>query len=261
MLSPWKKSYNKLCILKSREITLPTKVCIVKVMIFPVIMHGCESWTIRKAEHRRIDDFELCWRRLLKVTWRARRSSQSTQKEISPEYSLEKVKLKLKLQSLATWCKEPTHWKRLMLGKIEGRRKRRWRNHWIASLVNGHEFEQALGDIDVQKICPFHYRWLECKSRKSRNTWSNKQIWPWRTEWSRAKANRVLPRECPGHSKHPLSTIQEKILHMDITRWSTPKSDWLYSLQPKMEKLYTVSKNKTRSWLWLRSWTPYCKIH
>ena len=76
----------------------------------------------------------------------------------------------------------------------------------------------------------------------------------------RTKANRVLPNECTGHSKHPLPTTQEKTLHMDITRWSTPKSDWLYSLQPKMEKLYTVSKNKTGSWLWLRSWTPYCQI-
>ena len=101
---------------------------------------------------------------------------------------------------------------------------------------------------------------MECKSRKSRNTWSNRQIWPWSTEWSRAKVNRVLPRECTGHSKHPLPTTQEKTLHMDITRWSTPKSDWLYSFQTKMEKLYTVSKNKTRSWLWLRSWTPYCQI-
>ena len=66
----------------------------------------------------------------------------------------------------------------------------------------------------------------------------------------------VLPRKCTGHSKHPLPTTQEKALHMDITRWSTPKSDWLYSLQPKMEKLYTIKQNKTRSWLWLRSWTP-----
>ena len=110
------------------------------------------------------------------------------------------------------------------------------------------------------KRCPFHYRGLECKSRKSRNTWSNRQIWFWNTGWSRAKTNRVLPRKCTGHSKHPLPTTQEKTLHMDINRWSTPKSDWLYSLQPKMEKLYTVSKNKTRSWLWLRSWTPYCQI-
>ena len=112
----------------------------------------------------------------------------------------------------------------------------------------------------TQKRCPFHYRGLECKSRKSRNTWSNRQIWPWNTEWSKAKANRVLPRECTGHSKHPLPTTQEKTLNMHITRWSTSKSDCLYSLQPKMEKLYRDNKNKTGSWLWLRSWTPYCQI-
>ena len=82
----------------------------------------------------------------------------------------------------------------------------------------------------------FSLRGLECKSRKSRNTWSNRKVWPWSTKWSRAKANRVLPKECTGHSKHPLPTTQEKILHMDITRWSIPKSDWLHSLQPKMEK-------------------------
>ena len=113
---------------------------------------------------------------------------------------------------------------------------------------------------NTQKRCPFHYRGLECKSRESRNTWPNRQIWPLSTEWSRAKANRVLPREHTGNSKHPLPTTQEKALHMNITRWSTPKSDWLYSLQPKMEKLYTVNKNKTRSWLWLRSWTPHYQI-
>ena len=113
---------------------------------------------------------------------------------------------------------------------------------------------------NTQKRCPLYCRGLECKSRKSRNTWSNRQIWPWSKEWSRAKASRVLPRECSGHSKHPLPTAHEKTLHMDITRWSTPKSDWFYCLQPKMEKLYTVNKNKTRSWLWLTSWTPYCQI-
>ena len=86
------------------------------------------------------------------------------------------------------------------------------------------------------------------------------QIWPWTTKWSRVKDNRVLPREHTGHSKHPVPTTQEKTLHMDITRWSTLKSDWLYFLQPKMEKLYTVSKKKTRSWWWLISWTPYSQI-
>ena len=97
-------------------------------------------------------------------------------------------------------------------------------------------------------------------SRKSRDTWSTRQIWPWSTKQSRAKTNRVLPRKCTGLWEHPLPTTQEKTLHMDITRWSTPKSDWLYSMQPKMAKLYTVNNNKTRSWLWLRSWTPYCQI-
>ena len=109
-----------------------------------------------------------------------------------------------------------------------------------------------------KKRCPFHYRGLECKGRNSRKTWSNRQIWPWNMEWSRAKTNRVLPRKCTCHSKHPLPTKQEKTLHMDITRWSTPKSDWLNSLQPKMEKFYTGNKHMTRSWLWLRS--PYWQI-
>ena len=113
---------------------------------------------------------------------------------------------------------------------------------------------------NTQKRCPFQYRGLEYRSTKSRNTWSNRQIWPWNTEWSKEKANTVLPRKNTGHSKHPLPKTQEKTLHMDINRWSTPKSDWLYSLQPKMDKVYTVSKNKTGSWLWLRPWTPYCQI-
>ena len=113
---------------------------------------------------------------------------------------------------------------------------------------------------NTKKRGPFHHRGLESKSRKSRDTWSNRQVRPWSTKWSRTKDNRVLPREHTGHSKHPLPTTQEKTPHMDITRWSIPKSDWLYSLQPKMEKFYTVSKNKTRSWLWHRPWTPYCQI-
>ena len=106
----------------------------------------------------------------------------------------------------------------------------------------------------------FHCRGLQCKSRKSRDTWSNRQVWPWSKKWSRAKATMVLPREHTGHSKHPLPTTEEMTLHIDITRWSIPKSGWLYSLQPKMEKLDTVTKNKTKSWLWVRSWTPYCQI-
>ena len=99
---------------KSKDIILPTKVHMVQVMVFPVVMYGCESWTIGKAERWRIYAFELCcWRRLLRVPWTAKRSSQSILKEISPEYSLEGLMLKLKLQSFATWWEELTHWKRL----------------------------------------------------------------------------------------------------------------------------------------------------
>ena len=112
-----------------------------------------------------------------------------------------------------------------------------------------YEDLQDLLELTPKKRGPFHYRGLECKSRTSRNTWSNRQVWPWNTEWSRAKANRLLPRERTSHSKHPLPTTQEKTLHMDIARWLTPKSDWLYSLQPKREKLYTVRKTKIGSWL------------
>ena len=112
-------------VLKSRDITLSTKVRLVKAMIFPVVMCGCESWTIRKAECRRIDAFELCcWRRLLRVPWTARRSNQSILKEISPEYSLERLMLKLRLQYFSHLMRRTDSLeKTLMLGKIEGRRR------------------------------------------------------------------------------------------------------------------------------------------
>ena len=113
-------------ILKSRDITLPTKVCLVRAMVFPVVMYGYESWTIKKAEHRRIDAFELwCWRRLLRIPWTSRRSNWSILKEISPEYSLEGLMLKLKLQHFGHLMQRTNSLgKTLMLGRIEGRRKR-----------------------------------------------------------------------------------------------------------------------------------------
>ena len=113
-------------ILKSRCITLSTKVCLVKAMVFPVVMYGCESWTIKKAEYQRIDAFELwCWRRLLRVPWTARRSNQSTLKEISPGCSLEGHMLKLKLQYFDHLMRRADSFEKiLMLGKIEGRRRR-----------------------------------------------------------------------------------------------------------------------------------------
>ena len=125
-------------ILKSRDITLPTKVWLVKAMIFSVVMHGCESWAVKKAECQRIDAFELwSWRRLLSVPWTVRRSNQSILKEISPEYQLEGLMLKLKLQRVRHLIRRTDSYeKTLMLGKIESRRRRGWqRMRWLADIT------------------------------------------------------------------------------------------------------------------------------
>ena len=129
-------------ILKSRDITLSTKVHLVKAMVFPVVMYGCESWAIKKAECRRIDAFELwCWRRLMRVQWIARRSSQSILKEISPECSLERLMLKLKLQYFGHLMGRTNSLeKTLILGKIEGRRRRgRQRMRWLDGITDSME--------------------------------------------------------------------------------------------------------------------------
>ena len=126
-------------ILKNRDITLPTKVCLVKAMVFLVVMYGCESWTVKKAEYRRIDAFELwCWRRPLRLSWTARRSNQSILKEISPENSLEELILKLKLQYFGhLMSRTDSLEKTLMLGKIEGRRRRGWqRMRWLDGITD-----------------------------------------------------------------------------------------------------------------------------
>ena len=126
-------------IFKSRNITLPTKVCLVKAMVFPVVMYGCESWTVKKAEHQRIDDFELwCWRRLLRVPWTAMRSNQSILREINPEYSLEGLMLKLKLQYFGHLMRRiDSLEKTLMLGGIGGRRRRgRQRMRWLDCITD-----------------------------------------------------------------------------------------------------------------------------
>ena len=125
-------------VLKSRDITLLTKVCLIKAMVFPVVMYGCESWTIKKGERWRIDAFELWyWRRLLRVPWTARRSNQSILKEISPEYSLEGRMLKLKLQYFEHLMQRTDSFeKTLMLGKIEGRRRGQQRMRWLNDITN-----------------------------------------------------------------------------------------------------------------------------
>ena len=139
-LAPWKKSYDQpRQHIKSRDVTLPTKVHLVKAMVFLVVMYGCESWTIKKAEHQRIDAFELwSWQRLLRVPWTARRSNQSILKEISPEYSLEGPMLKLKLQSFSHLMGRTVSFKKtLILGKIEGGRNRgRQRMRWLDGITD-----------------------------------------------------------------------------------------------------------------------------
>ena len=133
-------------ILKSRDITLSTKVHLVKVMVFPIIMYGCESWTIKKAEHGRIDAFELwCWRRLLRVPWTARRSNQSILKEISPDCSLDRLMLKLKLQYFGHLMRRADSFeKTLMLEKIEGRRRRgQQKMRWLDGITNS--MDMSLG--------------------------------------------------------------------------------------------------------------------
>ena len=127
-------------VLKGRDITLPTKVCIVKAMVFPVVMYGCKSWTMKKAECQRIDAFKLhCWRRLLRVPWTARRSSQSILKEINPEYSLEGMILKLQYFGHLMQRADSLE-KTLMLGKMEGKRRKRWqRMSWLVSITDSKD--------------------------------------------------------------------------------------------------------------------------
>ena len=163
-------------LLKSRDITLPTKVHIVKAMVFPVVVYGCDSWTLKKAEWR-IDAFELWfWRGLLRVPWTARKSNHSILKEISPEYSLEGLMLKLKHQYFGhlIWRTDSLE-KTLLLGKIEGGRRRGWKrdemigwHHWL----NGHKFEQTPGDGGGQGSLACCSPW-GCK--ESDNDWAPEQ--------------------------------------------------------------------------------------
>ena len=132
-------------ILKSRDIPLPTKVCIAKVMVFPVVMYGWESCTIKKTKHQRIDAFKLCWRRLLRVPWTARRSNQSVLKAVNPECSLEGLRLKLQYFGHLMQRADSLE-KTLMLGKVEGKRRRRWQKmRWLDSITN-------LMDMNLSKL-------------------------------------------------------------------------------------------------------------
>ena len=191
-------------ILKSRDITLPTKVRLVKAMVFPVVMYGCESWAIKKAEHWRTDAFELwCWRRLLRVHWNARRSNQSILQEISPGYSLEGLILKLKLQYSGhlMWRADSLE-KTLMLGKIEGQRRRGWqRMRWLVGITD--LMDMGLGELQelvtdredwsavfhgVAKSRTWLSNWTELTELKDDHSFIYTQV----TTWSNSSVNSAL---------------------------------------------------------------------
>ena len=184
-------------ILKSKDITLPTNVRLVKAMVFPIVVYGCESWTVKKAEHQRINAFELwCWRRLLRVPWTTRRSNQSILKEISPEYSLEGLMLKLKLQYFGHLTRRiDSLEKTLMLGKIEGRRRRGWqRMRWLGSITDSMDMSlnKDLGVSDGQGG-------LVCCS-----PWGRRVRHDWATELKRFQ-------EHDGHQKLPKTHNKETL--------------------------------------------------
>ena len=172
-------------ILKSRDITLLTKVCIVEGMVFPVVIYGCESWTIKKAEHQRIDAFKLWhWRRLLRVPWTSRRSNQSVLKEINPEYSVEGLRLKLKFQLFGPLIQRSESLeKALMLGKIEGRRRRgQQRMRWL----DGITYSMTVSLSKLQEIVKDREAWSTAVHgvAKSQTQLSNRKtahpVWCWK---------------------------------------------------------------------------------
>ena len=229
MLTPWKKSYdpNLDSILKSRDITLPTKVYLVKAMVFPLVMYGCESWTIKKAEcqtgwHIWIDAFELwCWQRLLRVPWTARRSNQSILKKISPEYSLEGLMLKLKLQSFGHLIQRTDSFETtLMLQKIEGLMRRgRQRMRWLDGITNS--VDMSLGK--PRELVMNRKSWHAAVHGVAKS-------WRWLSDWTE------LNWTAWSSDFHYFLQFKSEFCSKEFMIWATVSSQsyflWLYRASP-----------------------------